>query len=70
MPWKICATCKHLSIAETGREFEKIADTEYIVFKCNILGWESREDYLMEPVETDLSDFDHKICEFWEPWDG
>jgi hypothetical protein len=64
----ICATCRHLAALETGREFEKIIDTEFTTFKCDVLGWKTREFYLMAPVEKDLSNTKTQICEFWEEW--
>lgn len=64
----ICATCKHLMALETGREFEKIIDTEYTLFSCKILGWKKKEFYLMAPVDRNLDDQKVQICEFWEDW--
>jgi len=57
-----------LKIKETGREFERIIDTEYTKFYCELLGWEVREFYLMAPVDKDLTGIKPQICEFWEEW--
>ncbi len=64
----ICATCRHLSAVETGREFEKIMDTEYTLFTCKIRGWKKKEYYLMAPVNESINDTRVHICEFWEQW--
>jgi hypothetical protein len=64
----ICATCRHLVVIETGREFEKIIDTEYTTFSCDIFGWKTREFYLMAPIEKEIKDVQPHICEFWEQW--
>ena len=65
----ICATCRHLQVVETGREFDKIVDTEFTKFSCRMLGWQKREFYLMAPVDQDLSENQPRKCPFWEPWD-
>lgn len=52
--FRICATCRNLEVVEHRREFESIADTEYIVFRCRVLGWTAREDYLMAPTVTEI----------------
>lgn len=67
--WKICALCRHLETVDEGREFEKIADTEYMVFRCRKLGWTTREDYLMKPVGESLEKPEPFHCPHWEPWD-
>lgn len=64
----ICATCRFLSAVETGREFDKIVDTEYTSFACQRLGWKTREFYLMAPIDQDPSTKQPHKCEFWEPW--
>jgi hypothetical protein len=66
---KTCVNCKHLKILGTGREFEKIVDTEYTDFKCEILGWQKKEFYLMA-VPGDIMEEAKKYlpCEFWEQW--
>ncbi len=46
--FRICALCRHLEVLEQGREFPKMADTEFTVFRCAVLGWKTREDYLMD----------------------
>jgi hypothetical protein len=63
----ICATCRHLVVVETGREFEKIIDTDYTTFSCNILGWKKREFYLMAPVPDEIKE-EKFFCELWEDW--
>jgi hypothetical protein len=63
----ICATCRHLRIVETGREFEKIIDTEYTTFSCSALGWKTREFYLMAPVKEEFEQNEFH-CELWEAW--
>ncbi len=64
----ICATCKHLKVLETSREFEKIIDTEYTLFSCAILGWKKKEFYLMAPVKEELGEQSSYRCPFWEEW--
>lgn len=64
----ICATCRHLSAVETGREFDKILDTEYTLFTCKIRGWKKKEFYLMAPINESINDTRIHICEFWEQW--
>ncbi len=66
----ICATCRHLQVLETGREFENIMDTQFTKFSCSALGWQTREFYLMAPVDKDLSQNQPRHCSFWEPWEG
>lgn len=66
--FKICATCRYLKAIETGREFERIIDTEYTRFTCKILGWEKKEFYLMAPIQKNLDELDFTPCEFWEEW--
>ncbi|MEW6283972.1 MAG: hypothetical protein AB1758_35495 [Candidatus Eremiobacterota bacterium] len=67
--WRICALCRNLEVVEQGREFPQIADTEFMVFRCRVFGWTSREDYLMQPspeaIDTEEKPFD---CPRWEPW--
>jgi hypothetical protein len=63
----ICATCRHLKVVSTGREFEKIIDTDYTEFSCSILEWKTREFYLMTPVREDLEQ-EKFYCESWEEW--
>lgn len=46
--FRICALCRHLQVLEQGREFPNMADTEFTVFRCAVLGWKTREDYLMD----------------------
>lgn len=65
----LCITCKHYKLLEKGYEFEGILDTEYMRFQCEIFGKESKEYYLMQPVEEDITVHDYPICEFWEFWD-
>lgn len=68
--WKICALCRHLETIGQGREFERIADTEYLVFRCRKLGVTTREDYLMAPVSETLDRPERPVCPYWEPWDS
>jgi hypothetical protein len=65
--FRICALCRHLEVVGQGHEFEGIADTAYLEFRCKLLGWKSREDYLMAPVSDDLPAVDKGNCPFWEP---
>lgn len=65
---KICATCKNLKVLEQGREFEKILDTEFTTFKCDIFNWKAKEFYLMAPLDNPMNDKTEKNCEFWEDW--
>jgi hypothetical protein len=65
--FRICATCRNLDVLEEGREFEKIADSAYVVFSCKVLGWKTREDYLMAPVPTSLPGSAETFeCPHWE----
>lgn len=65
--FQICALCRHLTVVDSGREFEKIADTEYLTFRCQKLGWKSTDHYLMDsdPVARfqQQQPFD---CPHWE----
>ncbi len=67
--FRICALCKHFRVHESKREFPILADTAYITYGCEKLGWTSREDYLMEsaPMASyapdPKGDFD---CPHWE----
>lgn len=67
--FRICALCRHFRVDESGNEFPGIADSAFIKYSCAVLGWESREDYLMEssPTEayqkTQQPDFN---CPHWE----
>ena len=66
-PFKICALCKNLEVLEQGREFEQIADTEYVKFRCKVLGWTSRDDYLMDPEPASGVGKDEPFdCPYWE----
>lgn len=67
---RICALCRHLEVVESGREFEGIADTEYMVFRCGVLGWTTREDYLMQsdPAASLGKPDDDFDCPHWEGW--
>ncbi|MCD6310766.1 MAG: hypothetical protein J7M18_08610 [Candidatus Eremiobacteraeota bacterium] len=66
---RVCATCRHLEIGETGREFPAIIDSEYTVFRCKILKWETKEFYLMKSVGDIMEDAAyHEECPYWEPW--
>lgn len=64
----ICATCRHLKVLGTGREFEKIIDTEFTEFACKRLEWKTREFYLMTPVDKKIDPSQIKKCPYWEPW--
>jgi len=67
---KVCATCKHLLLKNTGREFDQIADTEYNVFSCAVLGWETKEYHLMKPVgDVFAAERKHQECPSWEKWE-
>ena len=63
--FRICATCRHLEIIEQGRAFEMIVDTEFMRFRCAVLGTTGREDYLMAPVETELPAEAPAGCRHW-----
>ena len=67
---RICALCKNLEVVESGREFEGIADTEFMVFRCKVLGWTTREDYLMEsdPRQSLSKTPEDFNCPHWEGW--
>lgn len=67
-PFRICATCRNLEVVDQGREFEQIADSEFIVFRCKVLGTCTRDDYLMAPVLEELPPDPGSTCPFWEPW--
>ncbi|MCL5036503.1 MAG: hypothetical protein M1269_05210 [Chloroflexi bacterium] len=66
---RICATCRHLKVLETGREFAAIIDTEYTLFSCSKLGWETKEFYLMK-TDIDIAEYtsSQEECPHWEPW--
>lgn len=64
--FRICATCRNLEILEHGREFADIADTEFVRFRCRVLGISGREDYLMAAVEERLPAAAPSQCPFWE----
>ena len=64
----VCITCRHLIVDESGREFEKIIDTEYLKFRCEVFGQTRKEYYLMAPVSEDISVPEPNLCEFWEFW--
>ncbi len=67
--WKICALCRNLEVLEQGREFEQIADTEFIVFRCKVFNWTSREDFLMKPPSGKLDETEPPFdCPHFEPW--
>lgn len=63
--FRICATCRHLEVLEQGRAFEMIVDTEFMRFRCGVLGTTGREDYLMAPVETELPAEAPRGCPHW-----
>ena len=67
--FRICALCRHLKMVESGREFPAMADTEFAVFRCDVFGWSTREDYLMDsnPARSFAKQeaFD---CPRWEGW--
>lgn len=67
---RICALCRHLEVVESGQEFQGIADTEYMVFRCKILGWTTRENYLMDsdPVAGLSKTPEEFNCPHWEGW--
>lgn len=66
--WKICALCRNLEMVDQGREFEKIADTEYMVFRCRVLGWSTRENYLMDSDPAgNIGPVEPTTCPHWEP---
>lgn len=64
----ICATCKHLVSVETKLEFEKILDTEYTLFKCNVTGLTGKEYYLMKPFDGTIDNQKEFKCKYWEQW--
>jgi hypothetical protein len=68
MSIRVCATCRHLAVGKTAREFEKIADTEYTEFTCRVLEWTTREFYLMEPARDIDSASCETHCPYWEEW--
>lgn len=68
---RVCATCKHLILEDSGREFEQIVDTEYNVFSCEVLGWKVKEYHLMEPVgDIFAAQRNHQECPYWEEWEA
>ena len=70
LQFRVCATCRHLEVHEQGREFPAIADTEFMVFHCRLLGWTTREDYLMAKVEHALPAAPTHECPHWEEHAG
>ena len=67
---KVCANCRYLKVIDKGVEFEKILDSEYIVFECTIRGWTVREDYLMKPYDEEkiTGNSSGVSCPFWEEY--
>ncbi len=66
--WKICALCRNFEVLQQGREFEQIADTEYIVYRCKIYNWTGREDFLMKPPTGRVDEDKPFDCPHFEPW--
>jgi len=67
--FRICATCRHLEVLEQGRAFPQIVDTEFMRFRCAVLGISGREDYLMAPVEETLPTDPPATCPHWTAHD-
>jgi hypothetical protein len=67
-PIRVCANCRNLEVVEEGREFEAIADTAYAVFHCHVLGAQTREDYLMTPVSSELPIERPRECPHWQEY--
>lgn len=65
---RICALCRHLEVVEKNREFARVVDSEFMVYRCRKLNVQKREDYLMEPVPTHLERPQPTECPFWEPF--
>ena len=64
---RICALCRHLEVVASGQEFPGIADTEFMVFRCRVFGWSTREDYLMESeAEKSFARQEAFDCPRWE----
>lgn len=68
-PFRICALCRHFRVLEARREFPHIADSEYLRYECDKLGWKGREDYLMSAEPTlEYRSNPHQAfdCPHWE----
>ncbi len=66
----LCITCRHYIHKSTEKEFEHIADTEYIELYCEIFGRSTKEYFLMTPIEDTIALPEKTICEFWELWEA
>lgn len=63
-----CATCRHLKIVEEGFEVEGLLDTAYLKSRCEVLGWEVKEHYLLpDPQQKEIRGAQE--CPYWEYWD-
>ncbi|MCQ2735947.1 MAG: hypothetical protein MJ234_01855 [bacterium] len=66
----LCVTCRHFIPEDRGFEFENIADTEYMTFRCEIFDKKRKEYFLMEKIEEEITTPERTVCEFWEFWDS
>lgn len=66
--WRICALCRHLEVIESGQDIPGLLDSEYNIYRCAKLNITSRENYLLLPVEPELSKPKPVVCPYWEAW--
>jgi len=66
---RLCLNCRNFEVLENKREFENIADTAYLVYRCRLQGTIMREDYLMKPVPPVFTlESRPTECPFWAHW--
>jgi len=70
---RVCATCKHFQITQTGLELPGLQDSLFVESRCNYYGWKFREHPAMDLPERAP---DGRIilrdgttdCPMWRPW--
>lgn len=62
-----CGNCKYFKIIKQSREVKKIVDTSYVISKCEVKGWQTKEHYLLK-TNNEITNEDLKLCEFWKHW--
>lgn len=65
---KTCGNCKHFKIVKKGLEFKNILDTAYLISRCRIKGWETKEYYLRGVKQPLVLNDPGEECPFWEEW--
>lgn len=66
-PIKTCGNCRHLKIVKSGYEIENLLDSAYLISKCKIKGWQTKEYYLYVSHPLEIKGQEEE-CEFWEEW--